>query len=287
MSASPHGSQAGSAWSRSLGCGLTADVAPGGDTQAKDVITVIIRARAIEASQYRVRAGAAALAVAGLLFVLYPALRPFSDEKTLAGAQAFASTGWVVAHVMGMLGFIGVALGLLALHVRLADTRAGRQSFWALVLGWIGAGLTLTYYGAEVYGLRAIGQEALAQHDASMLSLADQVRGAPGEVIFAIGMLILAAAGIVAAVAAWRLGGLQRWGALVVATGLVLYIPQFFAGQPLRVAHGALLAAGCMALAAGLWLGQSGPALRASTPALGPPRVTARTPGSNETRLPA
>jgi hypothetical protein len=228
--------------------------------QAKDVITVTIRAKTVEMSQYRVRAGAVALAVAGLLFVLYPAIRPFADEKTLAGAQAFASTGWVVAHVMGMLGFIGIALGLLALHIRLADSPAGRQSFWALVLGWIGAGLTLTYYGAEVYGLRVIGREALAQHDASILGLADQVRGAPGEVIFAIGMLMLAAAGIMAAVASWRLDVLPRWGAVIVATGLVLYIPQFFAGQPLRVAHGALLAVGCLALAAGLWQGQSGPA---------------------------
>jgi hypothetical protein len=212
-----------------------------------------IRATTTEASQYRVRAGAIALAVAGLLFVLYPAIRPFSDEKTLAGAQAFASTGWVVAHVMGMIGFIGLTLGLLALHFRLADTPAGRQSFWALVLAWIGAGLTLTYYGAEVYGLRIIGGEALSRHDASVLTLADQVRGAPGEVIFAIGMLMLAAAGIAAAAASWRLGGLPRSGAIIVATGLALYIPQFFAGQPLRIAHGALLTVGCLILAAGLY----------------------------------
>jgi hypothetical protein len=252
------------------------------------VITMTTQARTIDVTQYRVRAGAIALAVAGLLFVLYPAIRPFTDETTLAGAQAFASTGWVVAHVMGMLGFIGIALGLLALHIRLADTPAGRQSFWALVLGWIGAGLTLTYYGAEVYGLRVIGRAALSQHDAATLSLADQVRGAPGEVIFAIGMLLLVIAGIEAAVAAWQLDGLQRWGMVIVAAALVLYIPQFFAGQPLRVAHGALLAVGCVALAAGLWQRRSGPALPSAT-AFTPPRVTVRVrPGSSsDTRLSA
>jgi len=42
--------------------------------------------------RYRVRAAAAALAVAGILFVLYPATRPYPDEKSLPGAQAFSST---------------------------------------------------------------------------------------------------------------------------------------------------------------------------------------------------
>jgi hypothetical protein len=111
-----------------------------------------------------------------------------------------------------------------------------------------------------VYGLRVIGRQALSEHDATVLTLADQVRGAPGEMIFAIGMVLLAAAGIIAAVACWRLAGLKRWGAVAVAVGLALYIPQFFTGPPVRIAHGALLAAGCVCLAAGLWPSRSGPA---------------------------
>src|SRR5215218_11162161 len=39
----------------------------------------------------RVRLSTAALIIAGLLFVLYPAMRPFSDEASLQGAAAFAS----------------------------------------------------------------------------------------------------------------------------------------------------------------------------------------------------
>ena len=243
----------------------------------------------IKASQNRVRAAAVALAVAGVLFVLYPAIRPFSDESTLAGAQAFASNAWVVSHVMGMLGFLGVALGLLGLYVASAGTPAARQSFWAVVFGWLGTGLTLTYYGAEVYGLRAIGREALSQHDASVLALADQVRGVPGEVIFAIGLIWVAVAGVMAASASWRLAGLARWGALVVAAGLALYIPQFFFGQPVRIAHGALLAAGCLCLAAGLWRAKSAPDRPARTRALVRPQVavTARASGNGTARLPA
>lgn len=247
----------------------------------------------IQASQGRVRAGAVALAVAGVLFVLYPAIRPFSDETTLAGAQAFASNAWVVSHVMGMLGFIGVGLGLLGLYIALARTPAASQAvskaFWAVVLGWMGTGLTLTYYGAEVYGLRVIGRQALSQHDASVLTLAGQVRGVPGEVIFAVGLVLVAVAGVMAASASWRLGGLARWGALVVAAGLALYIPQFFFGQPVRVAHGALLAAGCLCLAAGLWRTGCGPGRPARTRPLVPAQVAvaARASGNGTSQLPA
>ena len=43
-------------------------------------------------STARVRLTSACFTVAGLLFVLYPAIRPFSDEKSLQGTAAFGST---------------------------------------------------------------------------------------------------------------------------------------------------------------------------------------------------
>ena len=55
----------------------------------------------------RIRAGAIALAAAGLLFLAYPALRPWHDEGTVAGATAsMSSPAWVTAHFFAMLGFI-------------------------------------------------------------------------------------------------------------------------------------------------------------------------------------
>lgn len=54
----------------------------------------------------RIRLGAAGLAVAGVLFVLYPLIRPFSDEESLQGAAAFTSTAWIVAHTLAMAVFI-------------------------------------------------------------------------------------------------------------------------------------------------------------------------------------
>ena len=85
-------------------------------------------------------------------------------------------------------------------HFAQQAARPGRRSFLALLLTWTGAGLILTYYGAEVYGLRVIGQYAV-----------------------------------------------------LTGIAVALYLPQFFGPPPVRMAHGVLLAAGCLWLAMGLW----------------------------------
>ena len=51
----------------------------------------------------------------------------------------------------------------------------------------------------------------------------------------------------------WRSGVLSRPSGVPFALGFALYIPQFFGNQPIRVAHGLLVAAGCLWLAAGIW----------------------------------
>lgn len=204
-------------------------------------------------ARYRVRTAAVALAVAGILFVLYPALRPYTDETTLDGARAFASTAWVASHVIGMIGFIGLAIGLLGVHFARPGGRTGTRSFWALLLTWIGAGLTLTYYGAEVYALRVIGRLAVQSADPALLDLAHQVRFGPGMVLFGAGLALLAAGGILTAATVWRDHGLVAWGGVITGIAVALYLPQFFGPPPVRMAHGVLLATGCLWLAIGLW----------------------------------
>lgn len=200
------------------------------------------------------RTGAVALLVAGAAFAACPAVRPYSDAVSLRGAaEAFSSTAWVVAHVLGILGFALLPLGLLGLQARVAATRGEVPAALALVLGTVGAGLVLPYYGAEVFGLRAIGREALARDDASLAGLADAVRYGPGVVLFGAGLLLVAVSGVVAALAAWRSGAMSRWSGAPLALALVLYVPQFWGDQPVRVAHGALVAAGCLWLAAEVW----------------------------------
>ncbi len=200
----------------------------------------------------RVRLGAVSLAVSGILFVLYPVLRPFSDESSLQGAEAFASTAWILAHLLAVVGFILLALGLLGLHIALQNTAVERLAFLALVLSWIGVGLTLPYYGAEVFGLHAIGQEAVRQHSSALLALADTVRFGPGFIVIIVGLLLLAVGAILVAIAVWQSGTLSRWSGIPLALGFVLYLPQFLGTQPIRVAHGLVVALGCIWIAFGM-----------------------------------
>lgn len=207
----------------------------------------------------RRRLGAAALAIAGVLFVLYPALRPFSDEVSLQGAAAFAAPTWLAAHMLAMVGFTLLAVGLLVWYLALQASPAEPLAFRALATSLVGIGLALPFYGGEAFGLHAIGQAALRRHDVTLVALAGVVRSGPQLGMFLVGLLLLAAGLILAAVATGRSGAFPKWGGLPLALGFVLYIPQFFGSQPIRVAHGLLVAAGCLWLAASLWRGPEVP----------------------------
>jgi hypothetical protein len=195
--------------------------------------------------------GAAALATAGVLFLLYPAVRPWHDESTADGAVASMGSGaWVASHAFAMVGFVLAALGLLALR----DVIGGRLATAAVVTSWVGAGLVLPYYGAEDFGLHALARRYSAGERFDFLAAVDAVRNQPVAItMFGVGLLVLAAGGVLAALAVRRSGTLPRSSGLLFGLGLALFLPQFFTPAPVRIAHGALLAAGCVWLAAGLW----------------------------------
>ena len=201
------------------------------------------------------RSRAFALAVAGVLFVLYPAVRPWQDESTVEGAtKAMNSGAWVAAHVFAMVGFILVALGLLGLWNAVRRTRAERLALAAVVTTWIGVGLTLPYYGAEDFGLNAIARKAAEGQVSDLLGLVEAVRFSPVPITtFGLGLLLLAAGAVLAAVASWRSGVLARSSGILFAAGFVLFLPQFFTPPAVRIAHGVLVAAGSIWLAVALW----------------------------------
>ena len=204
---------------------------------------------------YRSRLGALALAIAGVLFVLYPAVRPWNDESTVDGAIAAMGSGaWVAAHLFAMVGFILVPLGLLTLRGVLAGGPGDGPAAAAVVTMWIGAGLTLPYYGAEDFGLHAIARRAAQGQAVDVLDLAEAVRFAPvAATTFAVGLLALAVGAVLAAVAVWRSGRRPRYGAVPFAVGFALFIPQFYTPPAVRIAHGVLVGAGCAWLAWQLW----------------------------------
>ncbi len=166
-------------------------------------------------------------------------MRPWHDESTVDGAvRSMSSNAWVAAHFFAMLGFILVPVALTAL-----------RSKWPAILFWIGAGLVLPYYGAEDFGLHAI-----ARNGTDVLKLVEAVRYQPlAMTIFGVGLLLIAVAGVWTAVAVWRDRNLPRWSASLFGLGFALFLPQFYTPAPVRIAHGALVALGCLWLAAALW----------------------------------
>ncbi|MEV5555111.1 hypothetical protein AB0L44_15785 [Nonomuraea wenchangensis] len=185
-----------------------------------------------------VRLTSAAFAGSGVLFLLYPLLRPATDD-----AAAMASAGWVAGHAAAMAGFVLLALALLGLHQVLGD----RLSLRAAVVTWLGAGLTLPYYGAEDFGLNVIAQRSLRDGTPALMELAEEFRYGPVAVtMFAAGLVLLGVGTALAAVAVWRSAALPRWSAVPLAVGFALFIPQFFGPYSLRIAHGALILAGAL-----------------------------------------
>ena len=205
---------------------------------------------------------AVAFGAAGVAFLLFPLLRPWPDESvaTTDLAVAFASDRWVLSHLCGILGLALLAPALLGLRTVLArggapddggagpGGRAGVGSAtWALIAAWVGAGLAALYFGAEIFGLRTIAEAALREDDLGLLADVEVLRTQPWALtLFGAGLLLIAGAGVLAAVALWRAGTRPRWAGVPLALGLALVLPQFFGGPELRITHGALVAAGCL-----------------------------------------
>ena len=178
-----------------------------------------------------------ALALAGVLFLLYPVLRPWADETTTAGAlEAMGSTAWVVSHFLAMVGFVLVPLALLGLRDTIGLAPAAVM--------WVGAGLTLPYYGAEDFGLHAA-----ATKGTNLLAVAEATRYNPIAVtIFGVGLVTLAVGAVLVAMKLWRTDA--KYAGAVFAAGFVLFLPQFFTPAPIRIAHGVLMLVGLVWLAA-------------------------------------
>ncbi len=63
--------------------------------------------------------------------------------------------------------------------------------------------------------------------------------------LFALGLLILAIGAALLAVDTWNCAPMH-WAGIPLALLVILYLPQFFAPDVVRVAHGILLGAACV-----------------------------------------
>ncbi|WP_206511811.1 hypothetical protein C5142_02435 [Rhodococcus sp. BGS-1C] len=204
------------------------------------------------------KAGSALWAFAAIMFLAYPILRPYSSEVGMEGAEAFGETSWVIAHVCAMLGFIAIALAMRSLEQLVGPSAGASAASVAVVVTWIGVGLTLAYYGAEAFALNAVGAKAVSDADPAIMELADPIRNGAVQIsMFGIGLLLVLIGGVYAALAVRSSDILPSWSGLPLAAGLILFAPQFFAPPAVRIAHGALMFVGCLILAWAFWKARS------------------------------
>ena len=192
------------------------------------------------------------MVISALLLAAFPLVRPFADRSLdpRAVAHAFASPFWVVAHVLGGVGFVLLPVGLFGLYIFLQGSDVERRAFQGLILSWIGVGLILpTVLGTEAFGVRAVGQAAVRQNNPDLLAIADAVRFGPQRILFFPGLILLAVGAVLIAVAVWNSDILPRWGGVLFAVGLALFFPLF--PRAIRIVDGLLIAAG------GVWIGLS------------------------------
>jgi hypothetical protein len=200
-------------------------------------------------------ATAACLVIAGVFFVLFPIVRPFFDESSIQGAREFASNQWVIAHSLGIGGFILLSLGFLGLYLHLRDAGVERWPLRGFVLCLVGTGLTLPFFGAEVFGLQVIGSAAVNQNNAALIPLVNQVRFGSGIAFIVSGLICFAAATIVIAAVVWKSRALPKWSGIPLAAGFAAYIPQLQGDpsfQAIRIGVGILILIGCCWLASGM-----------------------------------
>lgn len=211
-------------------------------------------ANPVNPQRARIRSDAAALAIAGVLFLVYESVAPRADQTTLEGAQSWASARWSLAHIIAIVGLILIPLAWRSLRELLRGTNLEHIAYSAMTFGLLGAGLTISYYGAEVYGLKAIGERAVSDGDASLTEVADAFRmDSTAITVFAIGLALIALAAILAAIAIWRSGTMPRWSAAPMAAAMVLYLPHFYFPLSLRIAWGALVTVSALWIALELW----------------------------------
>jgi hypothetical protein len=200
------------------------------------------------------RLGALALGSSALLFAAFPLVRPFFRldvfSPTLAATASgpLASPAWVTAHLALLLAFALLPFGVLSVASALADggPRTRRGTIGALT----GVALVMPAVGVETFAMPVIGQLYLDGVAGVAPALARIYRG-PMTLVMLAGLLLLSAGAIELAWVAWRSTALPRWGAVVLAAGLTLWLPLL--PRPVRVVDGVLIGLGGMWLALGLW----------------------------------
>ncbi len=199
------------------------------------------------------RLGTISLALAGVLFALFPITRPWQDSAgTDAGlVAATLNSWWIPSHLFGALGFLLFAFASTAILGVIMKGPGEPASRSMALLSMLGAGLILPYYGIESVGLHVAAASADLSGEAVRIALMEAMRNDPYALAtFGAGLLIMAVAGLCLAVGVSRSKEGSALPAIATGILLALYLPQYFGPPALRITHGVLLGISLLGLAA-------------------------------------
>jgi hypothetical protein len=170
-----------------------------------------------------IRIGLLALPVYGLL-TFWGTLesQPDQTKNPEAWARFVSSTAHLLTHLFGSIGGAILAiLGVFALGVYLARSRAGRLGLAAMVMTVVGNALFLSVVGLSAFATPAIGEAYLAGMEGVM-----QVEFSSAmTATFLLAILLLFVGNVLLGVAVWRSGTLPKWaGAIWAASALLFYV---------------------------------------------------------------
>lgn len=184
---------------------------------------------------------AAPLVGSGILMAAYLGLRPYGDQSSDPAtiAAAFADWRWVASHVCGLLAL--AQFGRLTQRLEDLSRGEGRPSRLARLAratGLGGALLVLPYYGAETFGLHALGQARLADPGFPLVALSEAVRNQPVALtLFGAGLTSLAVSAVLTGLA-WRQFARPSWAPWPLAALMVGFLPQFYLPAAGRIGYG-------------------------------------------------
>lgn len=184
----------------------------------------------------------------------YLLLRPYGDAEggaTPEAAAAFASPLWVASHCLGVVALASFVRLLLRVHEVGPDlaTRTARAS------GLLGLVLVLPYYGAEAFGLHAVGRAAQSGTP-GVMALEEAIRSQPVAITaFGAGLLLLAlAAGCLGR--GWQRAAGNR-AAWPLAALMAVFLPQFYLPPVGRMAYGVAVALAAVWMLVSAWRTES------------------------------
>ena len=166
---------------------------------------------------------------------------------------------WVASHLIAMLAFVLLVLGMLALYGRFVPTPWEPRALRALVWSLAGIALIMPMLGVETHVLPILGK-LYAAGAVDVAPTIEAIYIGPAMIVFGLGLLGLAVGAIGFARIIWRSGMLPRWAGVAFAAGLALWFPPFPRG--IRVVDGFLIGIGGAWLAWQLWRDPTPPAMR-------------------------